>query len=57
MIAVCIDAELQEISAKKEIKHIPMPLMELIINDKIDLHKYCKSIFFFWGDPIENINL
>lgn len=57
MIAVCIDAELQEISAKKESKRIPMLLMELSINDKIDLHKYCKSIFLFWGDPIENPNL
>ena len=26
-----------------------MLLMELNINDKIDLHKYCKSIFFFGG--------
>lgn len=57
MITLSIDAELQEISAKKEIEHIPMLLMELNINDKIDLHKYCKSIFLFWGDPIENFSL
>lgn len=57
MIAFSIDAELQGKHAKKEIKRIPMLLMALNINDKIDLHKYCKSIFYFWGDPIENINL
>lgn len=57
MIALSIDAELQGKQAKKETKRIPMLLMELDINDKIDLHKYCKSIFYFWGDPIENINL
>lgn len=57
MITRSIDAELQGKHAKKEIARIPMLLMELNINDKIDLHKYCKSIFYFWGDPIENINL